>query len=150
MVYSSGLREYAGRQRQLATDADRLASLHSARSEKGLQLAIVYECLMGLTNDECRIRDCNQRSSGIVPANGKTSTDPVYRKISLADGNLNKYDRYGIALSIRDHITDLQIKMERRQMTEPEYLHILETPEIQLIEEWSEPIIERLGLRRSA
>ena len=93
-----------------------------------------------------RIRNSNRRITGINPVDGTKATDPVYRKISKIEIEYRSPAYFSFFLE------ELKTKMERRKMGEEEYMHILETPENKLIEEWEAKIekASKSGLRSEA
>jgi hypothetical protein len=105
-----------------------------------------------LSDVEAMIHNSNERSTGVDPVDGTKSTDPVYRKISKAarfahdPAYSNPY--WTFAGLMQDIVTDLQIKMEERKMSKPEYQHLKRTSMKNLLEEWVEQI--RASLRKTA
>jgi len=89
----------------------------------------------------------NERISGVDPVDGTRATDPVYRKISKAAKlayNTDYIQRRGIAGIMADYVTQLQVKIEERKMTQEEYSHLYRTSMRELLLEWAGQIEERL------
>ncbi len=121
------------------------------KSERNIRLGkIIFnnlERLNSMSDTELRIYNSNERNSEVCPVDGTRSLDSVYRKISKAarfhdpDYSDPFWDIAGI---IHDHVAQLQIKIEERRMSKPEYNYLYRTSMKKLLIEWSKQIRNQL------
>jgi hypothetical protein len=135
-------------ERSLAQKIEKMAMVEKQASIISSHL----EETMAHSDDYIRILSSNERSTALDPVHGTKSSDPVYRKISRAAEyahnarGSNPY--WGIAGIIQDEVTQIQVRMEKRQMTGEEYNHLSRTSMKALLAEWSEQI--ELRMKKSA
>lgn len=130
--------DYLQKQRKIISDA-------KSNYEVGMRVQYNLAKLYFYSDDQLRIHSSNDRNNSTNPIEGISSLDFVYRKISKAVSLARKFDPNGIAGIITDHVNDLQIKLEERRMGREEYRYLQNTSTKDLVAEWSNEILSRLG-----